>query len=51
MKTYKGIDIFKCGPNSSGMRYYARIAGRTLKADSLAGIKNLIRGHKQIWWA
>lgn len=46
MKTYLGINIYPASPNSSGIRWYARTgAGLTLKADTLAGIKELIREH------
>jgi len=51
MKTYKGYDIHPASPNASGIKYYCRvqeadiynqIPSRTLKADTLQGIKYLI---------
>lgn len=43
MKTYKGYNIFRADPNSFGIRWYCRIGNyRTLRADTLQGIKNLI---------
>lgn len=44
IKTYKNVDIYKASPNSSGIRYYARTSRGILRADTLAGIKNLIGG-------
>ena len=43
MRTYKGYIIERCGINSSGMRWYtSSMIGGYLKADTLAGIKELI---------
>lgn len=42
MRTYKGYIIDRCAPNSSGMRWSARGIDGYLKADTLAGIKQLI---------
>ena len=43
MRTYKGYIIERCGINSSGMRWYtSSMMGGYLKADTLAGIKELI---------
>jgi len=44
MKTreYKGYTIYPCDLNSSGMRYYAHGIDGYLRADTLAGIKQLI---------
>jgi len=42
IKTYKGVDIFNADSNSTGIKYYARYNGETLRADTLQGIKNLI---------
>ena len=42
MRTYKGYIIERCGINSSGMRWTARGTDRYLKADTLAGLKELI---------
>ena len=44
MRTYYGFTIEPAGVNSSGIRWIAYCGyGRTLKADTLAGIKRLIR--------
>jgi hypothetical protein len=44
-RTYRGVLIWRCLPNSSGMRWYTvgSRAGGNLKADTLAGLKALIR--------
>ena len=42
MWTYKGIDIFKAGINSSGIKWYAWCRGTTLRADSKASMRELI---------
>ena len=44
-RTYRGVIIWRCLPNSSGMRWHTvgSRAGGSLKADTLAGIKHLIR--------
>jgi len=42
MKTYKGYDIFKHDPNSSGLRWYTYGKEMKLRADTLQGIKQLI---------
>lgn len=42
--TYKGVDIYSMNRNSSGLRYYAyALRGGKLRADTLAGIKQLIK--------
>ena len=43
MRIYKGYIIDRCAPNSSGMRWSARGIDGYLKADTLTGIKALIR--------
>lgn len=42
MRTYKGYIIDRCGINSSGMRWAALGTYGYLKADTLAGLKELI---------
>ena len=42
MRIYKGYIIERCGINSSGMRWTTLGANGYLKADTLAGIKELI---------
>jgi hypothetical protein len=43
MKTYFGILIARAGFNSSGIRWTALTDDGTLKADTLAGLRELIR--------
>ncbi len=43
MKTYMGINIHPAGSNSSGIRWTALTAAGTLRADTLDGIRELIR--------
>lgn len=40
---YRGIIIDRCGRNASGMRWNALTPAGMLRADTLAGIKELIR--------
>jgi len=42
MITYRGTRIYRCNVNSSGMRYFAYLNSRIIRADTLRGIKNLI---------
>ena len=42
MRTYKGYIIERCGVNSSGMKWATLGTDGYLKADTLAGIKELI---------
>ena len=42
IRTYKGVNIYPCGINSSGMRYYAYIDSGRIMSDTLAGIKQII---------
>lgn len=46
MRSYMGINIYPAGPNSSGMRWWALGPTGQLRADTLEGIKNLI---KEAW--
>jgi hypothetical protein len=41
--TYMGINIYHADINSSGIRYNALTPAGWLKADTLAGIKTLIK--------
>lgn len=40
---YKGYFIFPCKANSSGMKYYTLTDNGIVKADTLKGIKELIK--------
>lgn len=42
-RTYRGVDIFPADRNASGIRWNARVAGEYLRADTLQGIKRLIK--------
>lgn len=44
MWTYKGIDVFPAGRNTSGIRWYARTANGMLRADSKQAMRQLING-------
>lgn len=44
MRRYKGYDIYPHDYNSSGMKYYTYGKDGKLRADTLAGIKDLING-------
>lgn len=43
VRTYRGYNIWPAGPNTSGMRWTATVGGQNLRADTLDGIKELIR--------
>ena len=43
---YMGVIIERCGINSSGMRWYALGNNGYLKADTLSGIKELIKNER-----
>lgn len=43
MRTYMGVSIWRCGLNSSGMRWYAMTVSGTVRADTLKGVKELIK--------
>jgi len=42
MKSYKGQNIYPADSNSSGMRWMTRTCKGILKADTLAGLKQMI---------
>ena len=42
-RTYFGISIWPLRGNSSGLRWQATVNGANLRADTLQGIKELIR--------
>jgi hypothetical protein len=44
-REYRGVLVHRCQPNGSGMRWHTvgSRRGGSLKADTLAGIKSLIR--------
>ena len=41
--TYYGVNIWHAGRNTSGIRYNATVSCRNLRADTLEGIRRLIR--------
>lgn len=45
VRIYRGVHIYPCELNSSGVRYYAAApsGGGYLRSDTLAGIKQLIK--------
>jgi hypothetical protein len=44
-RTYYGTHIYRTSPNSMGLRWEAYVNGRFWRADTLAGIKSVIRHH------
>lgn len=47
MRTYYGVNIFPVTrPTCGGFRWEAYVCGRFVMADTLAGIKSLIRDHR-----
>lgn len=49
-RTYMGVNLYRAGPNSSGIRWTAYACGN-LRADTLAGLKSLIRdAHARCPW-
>lgn len=47
IRNYFGVNIYRAGTNSSGIRWVATTDnGDNLKADTLAGIKELIKHYK-----
>jgi len=46
MWTYKGIDVFQADSNSSGIYWYARYNGETLRADTKQSMRELINVYK-----
>lgn len=49
MRTYKGINIWEADNNSSGIRWTATVNSYRLRADTLAGIKELITDQLSLW--
>jgi hypothetical protein len=47
MWTYKGIDVYRADVNSSGIRWYARTSAGTLRADTKAGMRDLINHYRK----
>lgn len=43
--THRGVTIFPAGPNSSGIRWSALSPWGALKADTLAGMKQMINDY------
>lgn len=48
VRTYYGVLIHPAGRNSTGIRWWSIVNGRTLRADTLGGIRELIRHTKEI---
>lgn len=46
VRTYFGVIIHPAAPNSSGMRWWAFANQRMVRADTLEGIKALIRKYR-----
>lgn len=42
MWAYKGIDVFRAAPNSSGIRWYARTPWGRLRAGTKQSMRELI---------
>jgi hypothetical protein len=51
VRTYKGVNIWPADRNSSGIRWTATVNGYRLRADTLAGIKELITDQLALWGA
>ena len=44
VRTYYGVNVYPItGQNAAGLRWEAHVDGRWVRADTLAGIKELIR--------
>lgn len=43
LREYYGCNIYRATANSAGLRYEAYAGGRFVRADTLAGIRELIR--------
>lgn len=43
VRTYYGAHIHRASPNGSGIRWETYAGGRFLRADTLSGIRELIR--------
>jgi len=41
--TFHGYEIYKCDSNASGMKYYTRTHNGILKANTIEGVKKLIK--------
>lgn len=48
MRTYMGVTIWRCAVNSSGMRWYAMTVNGTVRSDTLAGVKALIKERAKV---
>jgi hypothetical protein len=46
IRQYMGTNIYRAGMNGSGIRWYAHGDGGFLRADTLTGIKQLIKKNK-----
>ena len=46
IRSYMGTNIYRAGMNGSGIRWYANAGTGGLRADTLAGIKQLIKKNK-----
>ena len=48
-RIYKGVNIWPADRNSSGIRWTATVGGERLRADTLAGIKELVSDRLDTW--
>lgn len=46
IRTYRGVHIHPAERNGSGIRWWALVEGQQLRADTLSGMRELIRGAK-----
>ena len=51
MKTYKGVNLWPADRNSSGIRWEATVNSARLRADTLAGIKQMVSAELALWGA
>jgi hypothetical protein len=49
--TFMGVNIYPAGFNSSGIRWEAYAKGAHFRADTLGGIRDLIRAERARWGA
>lgn len=49
VRTYRGVNIWPADRNGSGIRWTATVHGSRLRADTLAGIKQLIAAELELW--
>lgn len=49
VRTYKGVNLWPAGQNDSGIRWTATVNGKNLRADTLAGIKELVTEELALW--